>query len=167
MSETKSSNHKVIESPWTERKYVIRELDPAILSVYSKPETPEVKNLRIKIQDLLGDIDEEKKKEDKIGQKDQSKLDAIQSQLNTYYDELRKISRVDEKEIDNRKKIVQYGLVSPKIKNDDDFLDLGKDATFIYSNIVALSEIPSDYAEVIQSLFRQAESSDNKGGKGG
>lgn len=167
MTEQSSSSHKIIESPWTKRKYVIRELDPAILSVFSKPETPEVKNLRMKIQETLEDLDSERKRQEKLGEKDQSKLDAIQAQLNKHYDELNKLARLDEKEIENRKKIMQYGLVQPKIKNDDDFLDLGKDATFIYSNIIILSQVPDDYGEVIQALFRQGQSSGPKGDKSG
>jgi len=165
MTEQKGPNHKTIESPWTERKYVIRELDPAILSVFSRPETQEVKNIRLKIQDALEDLNREERRQAQTCEKDQSKLDAIQSQLNSYYEELRKVSKVDEKEIENRKKIIQYGLVVPKIKTDDDFLDLGKDATFIYSNIVAMSEVPEDYAEVIQALFRQNKPSSDQSDK--
>lgn len=167
MTEKNLPNHKTIESPWTHAKYIIRELDPAILSVFSKPETQEVKNIRLKIQDLLNDLESEKKRQEQKGEKDQSKLDAIQAQLNQYYDQLGVIVKLDEKEIENRKKIIQYGLVQPKLKNDDDFLDLGKDATFIYSNIIAMSEVPSDYADIIQGLFRQGESASAKGGKGG
>jgi len=167
MTEQKGSNHKTVESPWTHMKYVIRELDPAILSVFSKPETQEVKNVRIKIQDLLNDLESEKKRQEQKGEKDQSKLDAMQEQLNQYYEQIRLVSKLDEKEIENRRKIIQYGLVQPKIKNDDDFLDLGKDATFIYSNIVAMSEVPSDYADIIQGLFRQRQSASSKGDKSG
>jgi len=167
MTEKKVPNHKTIESPWTHMKYVIRELDPAILSVFSKPETQEVKNIRLKIQDVLDDLEREKKRQEQAGEKDQSKLDAIQEQLNQYYEQLRTVVRADEKELENRRKIIQYGLVQPKIKSDDDFLDLGKDATFIYSNIIAMSEVPEDYAEVIQSLFRQGQSAGSKGDKSG
>lgn len=164
MTEQKS-NRKTIESPWTGRKYMIRELDPIILSVFSKPETQEARSIRVKIHDTLEDLDRERKRQVHTGEKDQAKLDAIHSQLNSYYEELRGIYKVDEKEIENRKKIVQYGLVQPKVKSDDDFLDLGKDATLIYSNIVTMSEVPSDYAEVIQSLFRKGQSDSTKGGK--
>ncbi len=166
-SSQEQSSHKIIESPWTKRKYVIRELDPAILSVFSKPETPEVKALRLKIQETLEDISDESKRQEKLGEKDQSKLDAIQEQLNKRYDELNKLARLDEREIENRKKIIEYGLVQPKVKSDDDFLDLGKDATFLYSNIIILSQVPDDYGEVIQALFRQAQSSGTKGDKSG
>ena len=161
------NNHKTIESPWTKRKYVIRELDPAILSVFSKPESQEVRNLRIKIQDKIEDLNSERVRQEKLGQSDQSKIDSIQAELNAYYDELNKVAKLDEKEIENRKKIIQYGVVQPKVKSEDDFLDLGKDATFVYSSILSMSRVPEGYAEVIQALFRQGEPAGDQGGKSG
>lgn len=161
------NNHKTIESPWTKRKYVIRELDPAILSVFSKSESQEVRNLRVKIQDKIEDLNTERKRQEKLGQIDQGKMDVIQGDLNVLYQELNKTAKLDEKEIENRRKIIQYGVVQPKIKSDDDFLDLGKDATFVYSNIIAMSQVPEDYAEVIQALFRQGQSASAEGDKSG
>lgn len=178
MTETTAVNngkrtHKEIESPWTHAKYVIRELDPVILSIFStRTETQEVKILRVKIQDVLEDLKVEENRQQQQqkegeGKEDQSKLDAIQAQLQSYYNELQKLAPLDEKEFENRKKVVQFGLVQPKIKTDDDFLDLGKDVTFIYSNILVLSDTPKDYAEVIQALFRPRQSAGNKSDKGG
>lgn len=164
---SEAPKHKTIESPWTKRKYVIRELDPAILSVFSKPETQEIRNLRVKIQDKIEDLSSERERQKKLGQIDQTKIDAIQNDLNALYQELNKTAKLDEKEIENRRKIIQYGVVQPKIKSDDDFLDLGKDATFVYSNIVAMSQIPEDYAEVIQALFREGQSASSEGDKSG
>ncbi|GIU71506.1 MAG: hypothetical protein KatS3mg003_0985 [Candidatus Nitrosocaldaceae archaeon] len=160
-------NRVTIESPWTNNKYVIRELDPAILSIFAKPETPEVKSIRLKIKDLQEDIDREIKRQEVQGVKDESKIEALEAQLNTYINKLNELLKPDEKEIENRFKIVKYGLIEPKINSIDDYLDLGKDGTFVYSSIVALSQIPDNYADVIQSLFRQGEHSSNKGGKNG
>lgn len=166
MSQT---THKEIESPWTKKKYIIRELDPAVLSIFSKPEGQDVKNIRIKISDVLEDLkaEENRQKEKKEGETDQSKIDAIHAQLQSYYDQIQKIVKLDEKDYENRKKIVQLGLVQPKIKSDDDFLDLGKDATFIYSNIVAMSQVSDDYADIIQGLFRQGQQANSAGAKSG
>lgn len=160
-------NRITIESPWTSNKYVIRELDPAILSIFTKPETPEVKSVRLKIQDLQEDIDREIKRQEANGEKDESKIEALEAQLNSYVEKLNDLLKPDEKEIENRFKIVKYGLVEPKINSIDDYLDLGKDGTFVYSSIVALSQVPDNYADVIQSLFRQREYSSNKGDKNG
>jgi len=160
-------NHKTVESPWTKRKYVIRELDPAILGIFSKPDTPEVRGLRKRIEDKLEDIKREEKRQKETGQNDQSLLDAMKAELQSMYDKLQELRPLDEKEYENRKKIVQYGLVQPKLKNDDDYLDLGKDASFLWGAIIGISEVPSDYAEVLQSLFRQGQSDSKKGGNNG
>ncbi|MEM2760496.1 MAG: hypothetical protein QXU32_06650 [Nitrososphaerales archaeon] len=160
-------SHKTIESPWTRRKYVIRELDPTILAIFSRTDTPEVKNLRQKIQDKLDDIKREENRQKQLGENDSSKIDSMKVELQSYYEQVQKLMPMDEREYENRKKIVQYGLVQPKIKNEDDFLDLGKDASFLWASIVSLSEVPEDYAEVLQSLFRQGQSSLTKGGKDG
>jgi hypothetical protein len=162
-----TSGHVTIESPWSKRKYLIRELDPAILAIYSKPDTPEVKNLRKKIQDKLDDIKREENRQKQTAQYDQSIVDAMHNELESYYEQMQKLRPLDEKELENRKKVVQYGLVQPKIKTDDDYLDLGKDASFLWASIVSSSEVPSDYAEVIQALFRQGKPAGQKGGNNG
>ncbi len=160
-------NRITIESPWSKRKYIIRELDPAILSIFTKQESSEIKNLRLKISDIQEDIAREIQRQEASGEKDQSRLDALQAQLNSYLERLNELLKLDEKEIENRYKIVKYGLVEPRINSLDDFLDLGKDGTFVYSNIIALSQVPENYAEIIQSLFRQREYSSIKGDKSG
>lgn len=159
--------HKTIESPWTKRKYVIRELDPSILAIFSKPDTPEVKALRKKVQDKLDDIAREEKRQKELGKKDESILKAMKDELQKYYEEIQKVRPLDEKELDNRKKILQYGLVQPKLKSDDDVFDLGVDMTFLWASIISMSNVPDDYAEVIQACFQSQQSNDNRCGKGG
>ncbi|MEM3085131.1 MAG: hypothetical protein QXP61_08610, partial [Nitrososphaerales archaeon] len=113
------------------------------------------------------DIKREENRQKQLGENDSSKIDSMKVELQSYYEQVQKLMPMDEREYENRKKIVQYGLVQPKIKNEDDFLDLGKDASFLWASIVSLSEVPEDYAEVLQSLFRQGQSSLTKGGKDG
>ncbi len=94
-------------------------------------------------------------------------MEALEEQLNSYIEKLNELLKPDEKEIENRFKILKYGLIDPKINSMDDYLDLGKDATFVYSSIVALSQVPENYADIIQSLFRQGEYTSIKGDKRG
>lgn len=163
-----NNNHKTIESPWTKRAYVIRGLDPTILAVFSRKETQEVKSIRIKIQDKLEDIKREENRQKQTGQTDDTSIiDAMQKELQSYYEEIQKLMPLDEKEYDNRKKVIQYGLVQPKIKNDDDFLDLGKDASFIWASIINFSQVPDNFAEVMEGLFRRRQPDNNKGGNSG
>lgn len=163
-----NNNHKTIESPWTKRAYVIRGLDPTILAVFSRKETQEVKSIRIKIQDKLEDIKREENRQKQTGQTDDTSIiDAMQKELQSYYEEIQKLMPLDEKEYENRKKVIQYGLVQPKIKNDDDFLDLGKDASFIWASIINFSQVPDNFAEVMEGLFRRRQPDNNKGGNSG
>ena len=158
---------QTIESPWTKKKYVIRELDPAILSIFTKQESIEVRNLRMKIAELQEDIEREEKRQEELGVRDEAKINAMQERLEQYTIKLNELLKPDEEEIENRFKIVKYGLVEPKINSIDDYLDLGKDATFVYSSIIALSQVPEDYADIINRLFRQGEHADTKGDKSG
>lgn len=162
-----NNNHKTIESPWTKRTYVIRGLDPTILAVFSRKETQEVKSIRMKIQDKLEDIKREESRQKQAGSIDTSIIDAMQKELQSYYEEIQRLMPLDEKEYENRKKVVQYGLVQPKIKNDDDFLDLGNDASFIWASIINFSQVPDNFAEVMEGLFRRKQSDSNKGGNSG
>jgi hypothetical protein len=161
------TEHKNIESPWTKHSYIIRQLDPTILAIFSKTETQETKNLRQKIQDKLDDIKREENRQKQTGQKDESVLEAMQIELQKYYEQLNQLRPLDEKELENRKKIIQYGLVQPKIKSDDDFLDLGIDMSFVWASIVNFSSVPENYAEIMEALFRRKQSDDNKGGADG
>lgn len=145
---------KEIESPFTGAKFTIRELDPAILQAFSKPETMEIKTLRLKIQDVIDDIKTEEDRQQKLGTKDQETLDKMNAELEKYYSEITKLQALDEAEIKNRQKIIQYGTISPTIDTFEKYLDLGKDATWLYSNIVILSKVPDNYASVIESFFR-------------
>ncbi len=156
-----------ITSPWTNNKYIIRDLDPAILTIFTKPEPLEVKNLRLKIAEIEEDIRRELNIQESKGEKDQSKINALKAELNAYIEKLNAFLKPDEQEIENRFKIVKYGLVEPKINTFDDYLDLGKDATFIYSNIIALSQVPENYAEIIEGLFREGKYVSIKGDKSG
>ncbi len=156
-----------ITSPWTNNKYIIRDLDPAILTIFTKPEPLEVKNLRLKIAEIEEDIRRELNIQESKGEKDQSKINALKAELNAYIEKLNALLKPDEQEIENRFKIVKYGLVEPKINTFDDYLDLGKDATFIYSNIIALSQVPENYAEIIEGLFREGKYTSIKGDKSG
>ncbi len=164
---TEENNHKIITSPWTKRTYVIRGLDPTILAVFSRQETQEVRNIRMKMNDVLEDIKAEENRQKQSGTKDESKLQALHERLQQYQADMQKLMPVDEKEIENRKNVVKNGLVKPKIKTDDDYLDLGVDASFLYASIIGASQIPEDFAEVIGGLFRQAQPADAQGGQSG
>ncbi len=156
-----------ITSPWTDNKYIIRDLDPAILTIFAKPEPLEVKNLRLKIREIEEDIVRERKIQEEREEKDQSKINLLETERNVYIEKLNGLLKPDEQEIENRFKIVKYGLVEPKISTFDDYLNLGKDATFIYSNIIVLSQVPENYAEVIEGLFREGKYASIKSDKSG
>lgn len=151
------SKHKIVESPFTQTKYTIRQLDPYILSTFSKPETPELKKLRMQVTDFLNDLENEKELQAKTKKKDPQKLVAIEDKLNEIYVLIANEKKGDEEEILHRQKIIEHGTVSPKIDDLDKYLDLGIDATWLFTTIVNQSEVPSNYQEVLTELFRSGQ----------
>lgn len=156
---SQNSNHKIVESPFTKIKYTIRPLDLYILSTFSKPETPELKKLRLQITDQLDNLDNEKELQQKTGKKNPQKLVAIEEELNKVYEKIAQEKKGDESEIVNRQKIIEHGTVSPKIDSFDKFLDLGIDGTWLWTTIVNRSEVPPNYQEVITELFQSGQQS--------
>lgn len=143
-----------IESPFTQKKYKIRELDPFVLSIFSKPDTPEIKQLRIKIADLISDIELEQERQKKLKKEDPVKIKALEDKLNEYYIEVAKAKRLDGSELENRQKLLQFGIVEPKVNTIDDFLDLGIDGSFLWTAIVKKTKLPDNYNEVMDNFFR-------------
>ena len=147
-------NHITIKSPFTEKDYEIRQLDPHILTVFSKPETGQLKQLRIKITDLVNDLELEKEKQKTTGITDQQKIEVIEKKIEDLYLESSSIRQSDKDEMTNRKGIIEYGCINPKIQTMEDYVELGADATWLYTSIVNHSQPPKNYTEVILELFQ-------------
>lgn len=110
----------------------------------------EVRNLRLRMQDLLGDLEEMQKR------KDEAAVQEIQKQLEALEIELNKNTTLDDI-MKYRLNIVSYGCISPAIKTEAELLALGHDADFVSNAILALSRVPNDFADVVSRLFRPRE----------
>lgn len=150
---------ETITSPFTNAQYEIRELPrPLIQSLMVDPSTTEFAELKSKYFGLLDDMkifkatpeaQEANKENIKNSEEEMSRIQIILTEK-TYQSGWKTLT-----------KIVQYGCLKPKFQNEEDIVNLGEDAEYVYARIYQLSNPDSEkYKEVISNLFRGIERPD-------
>ena len=172
MSEQQKTNHdatKEITSPWTQRKYKIRQLSPWVLSTFGPTLTIEQRNVSMKIRDKKKDIKTEQDRQKNLGQKDESLIQAMEAELKQFEREfasLKPDSKEPMAELNARLKLFEFGMAEPKIKTLDDFFNLGIDSDYLYHAINAFAQATENYEEDIEALFRRGQPNDKASGAG-